>query len=332
MPPHYARGAPQGGGQGPDGRPGQNGPAGTYPYSGTGSYTGPNAYHEPVHGGVYAYVIRDDDEFEGRPARPQPAADQVPGAGRGSQPVRQSRTEPLSLGPAPVARDVGTQGETGEAPSSDQAVAYGPDDPAYGPPGLDWYERAEESRRQEAEEEIRQARGAFEPLPPDHEITTPAPPGLDSPGQGAVDDQPAGFPAPIPGGVADPGVQPSGDTGDDPRDDDLDVALVGQGAGPLERIKDLYVTAEAIGKRRLDKHFDQLLERQRQLISDYFTNQEFRGPAGAGPGAAGPSAAVRGVPGPSALGDRLDGAGDPAGMPGPEGERLSFGSARRSPR
>jgi hypothetical protein len=175
-------------------------------------------------------------------------------------------------------------------------VAYGPDDPAYGPPGRDWYERAESeaARRQESEEELRQARGPFEPLPPDHEVTTPPPP-----------DQQA-------------------DQDIDPPADDLDVAVVGQGTGPLERIKDLYTTAEAIGERRLDKHFDQLLERQRQLISDYFANQEFRGPTGVGPIGASPAG-----PGPIGAAPTAPGpAGDPAGIAGPRNER----AARRSRR
>jgi hypothetical protein len=38
----------------------------------------------------------------------------------------------------------------------------------------------------------------------------------------------------------------------------------------LEQIKDLYLTAEAIGERNVDKHFDQLLAQQRELISEYF--------------------------------------------------------------
>jgi hypothetical protein len=38
----------------------------------------------------------------------------------------------------------------------------------------------------------------------------------------------------------------------------------------LEQIKDLYLTAEAIGEENVDKHFDQLLAQQRELISDYF--------------------------------------------------------------
>jgi hypothetical protein len=41
-------------------------------------------------------------------------------------------------------------------------------------------------------------------------------------------------------------------------------------ARKLEQIKDLYLTAEAIGEENVDKHFDQLLTQQRELISEYF--------------------------------------------------------------
>ena len=41
-------------------------------------------------------------------------------------------------------------------------------------------------------------------------------------------------------------------------------------ARKLEQLKDLYLTAEAIGEQNVDKHFDQLLAQQRELISDYF--------------------------------------------------------------
>ena len=59
-------------------------------------------------------------------------------------------------------------------------------------------------------------------------------------------------------------------------------------ARKLEQIKDLYLTAEAIGEANVDKHFDQLLAQQRELISDYFRQP---GPAGwaAGARAAGPA-------------------------------------------
>jgi len=42
------------------------------------------------------------------------------------------------------------------------------------------------------------------------------------------------------------------------------------GAAKLEQIKDLYLTAEAIGEDALDKHFDQVSDKQRQLIKEYF--------------------------------------------------------------
>jgi hypothetical protein len=41
-------------------------------------------------------------------------------------------------------------------------------------------------------------------------------------------------------------------------------------ARKLEQLKDLYLTAEAIGEQNVDKHFDQLLAQQRELISEYF--------------------------------------------------------------
>ena len=54
-------------------------------------------------------------------------------------------------------------------------------------------------------------------------------------------------------------------------------------ARKLEQIKDLYLTAEAIGEANVDKHFDQLLAQQRELISEYFRQ----------PGPARPAAASR---------------------------------------
>jgi len=38
----------------------------------------------------------------------------------------------------------------------------------------------------------------------------------------------------------------------------------------MDQIKDLYLTAEAIGEDALDKHFQLVSERQRQLIREYF--------------------------------------------------------------
>jgi hypothetical protein len=49
-------------------------------------------------------------------------------------------------------------------------------------------------------------------------------------------------------------------------------------ARKLEQLKDLYLTAEAIGEQNVDKHFDQLLAQQRELISDYFKQPAAGGP------------------------------------------------------
>ncbi len=52
-------------------------------------------------------------------------------------------------------------------------------------------------------------------------------------------------------------------------------------ARKLEQIKDLYLTAEAIGESNVDKHFDQLLAQQRELIGEYFKQSSAgRPPAG----------------------------------------------------
>ena len=68
-------------------------------------------------------------------------------------------------------------------------------------------------------------------------------------------------------------------------------------ARKLEQIKDLYLTAEAIGEANVDKHFDQLLAQQRELIGDYFRQAgPARPPAAGSPpaGEAGPPARMPG--------------------------------------
>jgi hypothetical protein len=42
----------------------------------------------------------------------------------------------------------------------------------------------------------------------------------------------------------------------------------------LDQIKDLYFTAEAIGEDALDKHFDKVSERQRELIKEFFQRSQ----------------------------------------------------------
>ena len=66
---------------------------------------------------------------------------------------------------------------------------------------------------------------------------------------------------PGPADTAPVGTVPGGDVPEDP----------GRArARKLEQIKDFYLTAEAIGEENVDKHFDQLLAHQRELISEYF--------------------------------------------------------------
>ncbi len=42
----------------------------------------------------------------------------------------------------------------------------------------------------------------------------------------------------------------------------------------LDQIKDLYLTAEAIGDDALDRHFDQVSQRQRELIREFFDKSQ----------------------------------------------------------
>jgi hypothetical protein len=48
-------------------------------------------------------------------------------------------------------------------------------------------------------------------------------------------------------------------------------------AAKLDQIKDLYLTAEAIGEDALDKHFDQVSLRQRELINEFFERSKRNG-------------------------------------------------------
>jgi hypothetical protein len=121
------------------------------------------------------------------------------------------------------------------------------DDAAY------WYDLLAEDAAPRHE----QARGPFEPLLPSGTPT------------GAVGQQPS----------ADP-EQWSPDGAGSGRQEAPEQAR----ARKLEQLKDLYLTAEAIGEQNVGKHFDQLLAQQRELISDYFGQ-----PAAAQPGVAGPT-------------------------------------------
>ena len=137
-----------------------------------------------------------------------------------------------------VPGDVYVYRDTGARPDDHVAAAAGPDenDAAY------WYDlpgtgSAGTGPGGDAPQVPQETRGPFEPLV---SSAGPATPDAAHPGE-----------AP---GAADDGLQ--------------DTAHAR--ARKLEQIKDLYLTAEAIGEVNVDKHFDHLLAQQRELISEYF--------------------------------------------------------------
>ena len=85
------------------------------------------------------------------------------------------------------------------------------------------------------------------------------------------------------GSSAGPGPSPAGtgpaSSGQAPCDETAQVQ-----ARKLEQLKDLYLTAEAIGEQNVDKHFDQILAQQRELISEYFKRSAAARPGGPQPG------------------------------------------------
>ena len=99
---------------------------------------------------------------------------------------------------------------------------------------------------------------------------------------------PAGLPAkrmrgPFePPDKADPveaGTPPSDPTTDESAGDSAEVttmsdaaraSLWSPAAAKMDQIKDLYLTAEAIGEDALDQNFELVSDRQRQLIKEYF--------------------------------------------------------------
>jgi hypothetical protein len=164
-------------------------------------------------------------------------------------------------------------GDTGRRPS-------GPDDPSY------WYDLAATGPAEETPPVPEETRGPFEPL-----VSSADPPGTVR--------RPAADPAAGPDAAA--GAPGEGEPGD----------TVHAQARKLEQIKDLYLTAEAIGESNVDKHFDQLLAQQRELISDYFKqspvapDHDLAGQADGYPETAEEPAGGPGIPAPAAESTRV---------------------------
>ena len=95
-------------------------------------------------------------------------------------------------------------------------------------------------------------RGPFEPARPSQQSPRPASV------TGSVEPPPATFAAPL-AAPPPPSAPPA------PARPMADAA-----AAKLDQLKDLYLTAEAIGEDALDKHFDQVSQRQRELIREFF--------------------------------------------------------------
>jgi len=223
-------------------RPGSSGPAGAPGFS------GPAESSRQFDGG-YAHVIRAADN----PVRPashaQPANPAQP-AGFGSA---VDDADVVDDAEVYVYRDTS---EPSGPPAAAAAAAAEPvadeRDASY------WYDLSGEDRSPVPAE----TRGPFEPLmsssrPPSDPASPPS-----SSAQGP------GGPGATAKGAADKLVEPdvAGDHGDE--------NSAHEHARKLEQIKDFYLTAEAIGEQNVDKHFDQLLAQQRDLISEYFKQSD----------------------------------------------------------
>jgi hypothetical protein len=82
-------------------------------------------------------------------------------------------------------------------------------------------------------------------------------------------------PAPKPFSVWEPAPKPGRGRDHDPRSDEAYRPAHAEPPSPdtqekIDQIKDLYLTAEAIGDDALGKHFDELHQRQRSLIREFF--------------------------------------------------------------
>jgi len=184
--------------------------------------------------------------------------------------------------------------------TSGQPAGPGEQDAAY------WYDLPGTGSGEDAPHLVQVTRGPFEPL-------------VSSAGEPARPAS-AGPAAPE---AAEPGPAPG------PADGGTDEEAPDH-ARKLEQIKDLYLTAEAIGEANVDKHFDQLLAQQRELISEYFKQSgtgrpadDAARPAGQGPGAAGQAETA---PGAHARRGDPGSAGGPASAP--EGARVTADQPR----
>jgi hypothetical protein len=184
---------------------------------------------------------------DGRPREATPPGGTMPPAGTQRPPAPAPPTFPTPAADE-AAASVFVYRDTGGEPDE---VATGPQVP---PPGdsdaADWYAPVQEASAPAREEQTErddkppEVRGPFEPLvfsASDATTETAAEEGMAESDAGA-------------------GPQDVAEEEDPAREREL----------KLEQLRDLYLTAEAIGEENVDKHFDKLMAQQRSLISDYF--------------------------------------------------------------
>ena len=285
---------------GPGAAPGYAAPGGPRPaapgHAGGPRHRGPADADASFDGG-YARVIRASDHPVRPPDRARPSA-----FGRPAEPPKRAE----GSGPA----DVYVYRDTSDQAGAPAAAGQGPgeNDTAY------WYDLPGSGAGTDAGTDAppqrgEETRGPFEPL-----VSSSDPPGAARSFSEAPD-------------AAEPVGQAPADDG--PGGTYEETAY--ERARKLEQIKDLYLTAEAIGEANVDKHFDQLLAQQRELISEYFMPPGGVGPAaGAQPAGAQPAGAQpAGAAGPADQAETGPGARrDPGPLPGgpatpPEGARLA---------
>ena len=133
-----------------------------------------------------------------------------------------------------------------------------------------WYDLPGSGSGGDASQVIEETRGPFEPL-----LSSADPPGTTPRLSASLDAASTAVPD---SAVPDP-ARPAGAPGA-PDDEKQDTTRAQ--ARKLEQIKDLYLTAEAIGEANVDKHFDHLLGQQRELISEYFKQSSAARPAAGG--------------------------------------------------
>ena len=204
-----------------------------------------------------------DEPFDGGYAQVIRASDHpVRPAGPVRPPGSGRPAEPARPPEAPGPADVFVYRDTSDQP------APGQNDAAY------WYDLPVAGAGPDAPAHVvEEARGPFEPL-----VSSADPPDAGRRASEAPD-------------AARPDQAPDAAGPDDRREE-----TVHDRARKLEQIKDLYLTAEAIGEANVDKHFDHLLAQQRELISEYFRQPGPAGPAAAGGPPPGPADPSEGAP------------------------------------